>query len=57
MLVYAWVSWLGLIPNCRSSVYPAGGAHFMIHGAEGISPQEFKKQLRWFAKDVMPAFR
>jgi hypothetical protein len=29
----------------------------MIHWAEGIPPKEFKEQLRWFAKDVMPAFR
>jgi hypothetical protein len=29
----------------------------MIHWAEGLSPQEFKEQLRWFAKDVMPAFK
>ena len=29
----------------------------MIHWAEGIGPKEFKEQLRWFAKDVMPAFR
>jgi hypothetical protein len=28
----------------------------MIHWAEGLSPAEFKDQLRWFAKDVMPAF-
>ena len=36
--------------------YP-GLEHFMIHWAEGISPKEFKEQLRWFAKDVMPALR
>jgi hypothetical protein len=29
----------------------------MIHWAEGLSPKEFMEQLRWFAKDVMPAFR
>jgi hypothetical protein len=29
----------------------------MIRLAEGIPPQEFKKQLRRFAKEVMPAFR
>ncbi|HXH81843.1 MAG TPA: LLM class flavin-dependent oxidoreductase [Candidatus Tectomicrobia bacterium] len=29
----------------------------MIHWAEGIPPREFKEQLRWFARDVMPAFR
>ena len=36
--------------------YP-GLEHFMIHWAEGIPPKEFKEQLRWFAQDVMPAFR
>jgi alkanesulfonate monooxygenase SsuD/methylene tetrahydromethanopterin reductase-like flavin-dependent oxidoreductase (luciferase family) len=36
--------------------YP-GLEHFMIHWAEGLGPKEFKEQLRWFAKDVMPAFR
>lgn len=35
--------------------YP-GLEHFMIHWAEGIPPAAFKEQLRWFAKDVMPAF-
>jgi len=29
----------------------------MIHWAEGMPPEEFKEQLRWFAKDVMPAFK
>jgi hypothetical protein len=28
----------------------------MVHWAEGLSPAEFIEQLRWFAKDVMPAF-
>ena len=28
----------------------------MIHWAEGMPPAEFKEQLRWFARDVMPAF-
>jgi hypothetical protein len=36
--------------------YP-GLDSFMIHWAEGLSPAEFKDQLRWFAKDVMPAFK
>jgi alkanesulfonate monooxygenase SsuD/methylene tetrahydromethanopterin reductase-like flavin-dependent oxidoreductase (luciferase family) len=36
--------------------YP-GLEHFMIHWAEGIPPKEFKEQLRWFAREVMPAFR
>jgi alkanesulfonate monooxygenase SsuD/methylene tetrahydromethanopterin reductase-like flavin-dependent oxidoreductase (luciferase family) len=35
--------------------YP-GLEDFMIHWAEGVPPDEFKEQLRWFAKDVMPAF-
>lgn len=35
--------------------YP-GLDHFMIHWAEGIPPEEFKEQLRWFAREVMPAF-
>jgi hypothetical protein len=29
----------------------------MIHWAEGLPPDEFKEQLAWFAKDVMPAFK
>jgi hypothetical protein len=29
----------------------------MIHWAEGLTPAEFKDQLRRFAKDVMPAFK
>jgi len=29
----------------------------MVHWAEGLSPKEFKEQLRWFARDVMPAFK
>jgi len=36
--------------------YPALDS-FMIHWAEGLGPKEFKEQLRWFAKDVMPAFK
>jgi alkanesulfonate monooxygenase SsuD/methylene tetrahydromethanopterin reductase-like flavin-dependent oxidoreductase (luciferase family) len=36
--------------------YP-GLQQFMIHWAEGLGPKEFKEQLRWFAKDVMPAFK
>ena len=36
--------------------YP-GLENFMIHWAEGLSPKEFKEQLRWFAKDVMPALK
>ena len=34
----------------------SGLEDFMIHWAEGLSSAEFKDQLRWFAKDVMPAF-
>src|SRR4029079_19100694 len=35
--------------------YP-GLEDFMIHWDEGLGPKEFKEQLRWLAKDVMPAF-
>jgi alkanesulfonate monooxygenase SsuD/methylene tetrahydromethanopterin reductase-like flavin-dependent oxidoreductase (luciferase family) len=35
--------------------YP-GMEDFMVHWAEGLSPNEFEDQLRWFAQDVMPAF-
>jgi hypothetical protein len=35
--------------------YP-GLEDFMVHWAEGLSPSEFEEQLRWFARDVMPAF-
>jgi hypothetical protein len=37
-------------------VYP-GLEDFMIHWAEGLSPNEFKEQLRWFVRDVMLAFK
>ena len=36
--------------------YP-GLETFMIHWPEGLTPAEFKDQLRWFARDVMPAFK
>lgn len=36
--------------------YP-GLDQMMIHWAEGMPPEEFKEQLEWFAKDVMPAFK
>ena len=39
-----------------ASKYP-GLENFMIHWAEGLPPKEFKEQLRWFAKDVMPALK
>ncbi len=35
--------------------YP-GMEDFMVHWAEGLSPAEFEDQLRWFSRDVMPAF-
>jgi alkanesulfonate monooxygenase SsuD/methylene tetrahydromethanopterin reductase-like flavin-dependent oxidoreductase (luciferase family) len=35
--------------------YP-GLEDFMIHWAEGLPPDEFKDQLRRFAREVMPAF-
>jgi alkanesulfonate monooxygenase SsuD/methylene tetrahydromethanopterin reductase-like flavin-dependent oxidoreductase (luciferase family) len=36
--------------------YP-GLEQLMIHWAEGIPPREFKEQLRWFAREVMPVFQ
>jgi hypothetical protein len=36
--------------------YP-GLDQMMIHWAEGLPPREFKDQLRWFAREVMPALR
>jgi alkanesulfonate monooxygenase SsuD/methylene tetrahydromethanopterin reductase-like flavin-dependent oxidoreductase (luciferase family) len=35
--------------------YP-GLDQVMIHWAEGLPPREFLEQLRWFAREVMPAF-
>ncbi len=35
--------------------YP-GLDQMMIHWAEGLPPKEFAEQLRWFAREVMPAF-
>jgi alkanesulfonate monooxygenase SsuD/methylene tetrahydromethanopterin reductase-like flavin-dependent oxidoreductase (luciferase family) len=35
--------------------YP-GLDQMMLHWAEGMPPKEFKEQLAWFARDVMPAF-
>ncbi len=37
------------------SRYP-GLDQCMIHWAEGLPPADFKEQLRWFAREVMPAF-
>jgi hypothetical protein len=28
----------------------------MLHWPEGVGPAAFLEQLRWFARDVMPAF-
>jgi len=39
-----------------ASKYP-GLENFMIHWAEGLPPKEFKEQLRWFSRDVMPALK
>ena len=36
--------------------YP-GLQDFMIHWAEGLPLKEFKEQLQWFAREVMPAFK
>jgi hypothetical protein len=35
--------------------YP-GLEDFMIHWAEWLLPDALKEQLRWFTRDVMPAF-
>jgi alkanesulfonate monooxygenase SsuD/methylene tetrahydromethanopterin reductase-like flavin-dependent oxidoreductase (luciferase family) len=35
--------------------YP-GLEQLMLHWPEGVPPREFIEQLRWFARDVMPAF-
>jgi len=35
--------------------YP-GLDQMMIHWAEGMGPKEFKEQLSWFAREVMPTF-
>lgn len=35
--------------------YP-GLEQMMLHWAEGMPPKEWKEQLVWFARDVMPAF-
>ena len=35
--------------------YP-GLDQVMIHWAEGMPVKEFKEQISWFARDVMPAF-
>jgi alkanesulfonate monooxygenase SsuD/methylene tetrahydromethanopterin reductase-like flavin-dependent oxidoreductase (luciferase family) len=35
--------------------YP-GLEQLMLHWPEGVPPAEFKEQLRWFARDVMPVF-
>jgi hypothetical protein len=36
--------------------YP-GLDQMMIHWAKDMPREEFKDQLEWFAKDVMPAFK
>ena len=36
--------------------YP-GLEQMMLHWAEGMPPKEWKEQLSWFAREVMPAFR
>jgi alkanesulfonate monooxygenase SsuD/methylene tetrahydromethanopterin reductase-like flavin-dependent oxidoreductase (luciferase family) len=36
--------------------YP-GLDQIMLHWPEGVPPRLFMEQLRWFARDVMPAFR
>jgi hypothetical protein len=38
------------------NTYP-GLDHVMLHWAEGTPLAEFKEQLAWFARDVMPSFQ
>ena len=42
--------------SSRSRRNIPGLEDFMIHWAEGLPPDEFIEQLRWFAREVMPAF-
>ncbi len=48
----------GVIDGIKSiaAKYP-GLETFMLHWPEGLTPEEFKDQLRRFAKEVMPAFK
>jgi alkanesulfonate monooxygenase SsuD/methylene tetrahydromethanopterin reductase-like flavin-dependent oxidoreductase (luciferase family) len=45
---------IGLIREYEAK-YP-GLDQLMLHWPEGVPPGEFLEQLRWFARDVMPAF-
>ena len=55
----AWM--LGAPADCIALIrgyeakYP-GLEQLMLHWPEGVPPAEFQEQLRWFARDVMPAF-
>jgi alkanesulfonate monooxygenase SsuD/methylene tetrahydromethanopterin reductase-like flavin-dependent oxidoreductase (luciferase family) len=46
---------IGLIREYEAK-YP-GLDQIMMHWPEGVPPRTFMEQLRWFARDVMPAFR
>jgi alkanesulfonate monooxygenase SsuD/methylene tetrahydromethanopterin reductase-like flavin-dependent oxidoreductase (luciferase family) len=46
---------IGLIREYEAK-YP-GLDQIMLHWPEGVPPRTFMEQLRWFARDVMPAFR
>jgi len=43
------------VDNQFEDRYP-GLEQMIVHWAEGMPPKEFKEQLIWFARDVMPAF-
>jgi hypothetical protein len=45
---------IGLIREFEAN-YP-GLEQMTLHWAEGMPPKEWKEQLVWFARDVMPAF-
>ena len=55
----AWM--LGAPADCIALIrgyeakYP-GLEQLMLHWPEGVPPAQFQEQLRWFARDVMPAF-
>ena len=55
----AWM--LGAPADCIALIreyeakYP-GLEQLMLHWPEGVPPADFLEQLRWFARDVMPAF-
>ena len=56
-IVNQYLTALGLVPAPLPLLYNQGGVIIgMVHWAEGLHVREFSDQLRWFARDVMPAF-